>query len=109
MSSQRHTLLIFPDHTGLPDSRSEAATTALEILELQQDEQKSCYSGKKKGHTLKNSCVLSSSCDPPHRRILTYRPSSFWISPHYPCWKQHTIKDLGFLAFSLAGVSCITP
>jgi hypothetical protein len=77
------------------------------------DEQKSCYSGKKKCHTVKNVLLVNA------RLTILFLSDTYEGSAHdkriadatpYPLPSgSHLLQDLGFLAFTLDGVSSITP
>jgi hypothetical protein len=76
-------------------------------------EQKSCYSGKKKCHTVKNVLLVNA------RLTIMFLSDTYEGSVHdkriadatpYPLPAgSHLLQDLGFLAFTLDGVRSITP
>src|SRR6266498_4619834 len=77
------------------------------------DEQKSCYSGKKKCHTVKNILLINALL------TILFLSDTYEGSAHdkriadgtpYPLPEgSELLQDLGFLAFTLAGVRCTTP
>ena len=77
------------------------------------DEQKSCYSGKKKCHTVKNVLLVNATL------TILFLSDTYEGSVHdkriadttpYPLPSgSQLLQDLGFLAFTLDGVISITP
>lgn len=77
------------------------------------DEQKSCYSGKKKCHTVKNVLLVTAAL------IIVFLSDTYEGSAHdkriadatpYPLPAgSRLMQDLGFLAFTLDGVETIMP